>query len=42
LEPLRKHGERPHVVLVKPGDRFARKVISVDALYDKRLFSFVE
>ena len=36
------HDEYPHVALVKLEDRFSRKVISVDALFDKRLFSVVE
>ena len=31
--------KHPHVALVKPQDRLTRKVISVDALFDKRLFS---
>ena len=42
LEPSRTHDEHRHVVLVKLEDRLARKMISADALFDKRLFSFVE
>ena len=34
--------EHPHVALVKPLDRLTRKVISVDALFDKRLFRVVD
>lgn len=34
--------EHPHVALVKPLDRLSRKVISVDALFDKRLFSAID
>jgi hypothetical protein len=34
--------EPPHVALVKPLDRLTRKVISVDALFDKRLFSVID
>ena len=33
--------KHPHVALVKPLDRKTRKVISVDALFDKRLFNAV-
>jgi hypothetical protein len=39
---LTHRGEHPHVALVKPLDRLTRKVISVDALLDKRLFSLIE
>jgi hypothetical protein len=35
-------GELPHVALVKPLERLTRKVISVDALFDKRLFRVVD
>ena len=42
VEPIQTHGDRPHVALVKLEDRHTRKVISVDALFDKRLFSSVE
>ena len=41
-EPIRTHYDHPHVALVKLEDRLEKKVISVDALFDKRLFSFVE
>ena len=41
-EIIRRYDELPHVALVKPQDRLTRKVISVDALFDKRLFSVVE
>ncbi len=41
-EFIRMHGEPPHVALVKLEDRLTRKVISVDALFDKRLFSVVD
>ncbi len=41
-EFIRMHGEPPHVALVKLEDRLTRKVISVDALFDKRLFSAVD
>jgi hypothetical protein len=41
-EIIRTYDELPHVALVKPQDRLTRKVISVDALFDKRLFSVVE
>ena len=41
-EFIRTHDELPHVALVKLEDRLTRKVISVDALFDKRLFSVVE
>ena len=34
--------EHPHVALVKPRDRLTRKVISVDALFDKKLFSAID
>ena len=34
--------ELPHVSLVKPLDRLTRKVISVDALFDKRLFNAID
>jgi hypothetical protein len=34
--------EHPHVALVKPLDRLSRKVISVDALFDKRLFKTID
>ncbi len=34
--------EQPHVALVKPLDRLTRKVISVDALFDKRLFNVID
>lgn len=34
--------EHPHVALVKPLDRLTRKVISVDALFDKRLFKLID
>ena len=39
---LTHHDEHPHVALVKPRDRLTRKVISVDALFDKRLFKLVD
>ncbi len=42
LGPIRTNGGRPHVALVKLDDRLTKKVVSVDALYDKRLFSIVE
>ena len=42
LEPAQTHDEYPHVALVKLEDRLTRKVISVDALFDTRLFSMVE
>ncbi len=41
-EFIRTHVERPHVTLVKVEDRLTRKVISVDALFDKRLFLVVD
>ncbi len=41
-EIARTHDDRTHVALVKPEDRLTVKVISVDALFDKRLFSAVE
>lgn len=34
--------EHPHVALVKPLDKLTRKVISVDALFDKRLFRVID
>ena len=34
--------EHPHVALVKPMDKLTRKVISVDALFDKRLFNVID
>ncbi len=34
--------EHPHVALVKPLDRLTRKVISVDALFDRRLFNVID
>ena len=34
--------EHPHVALVKPLDKLTRKVISVDALFDKRLFIVID
>jgi hypothetical protein len=34
--------ELPHAALVKPLDRLTRKVISVDALFDKRLFNLID
>ena len=40
--PIQTYGGRPRVVLVKLDDRLTKKVISVDALFDKRLFSIVE
>ena len=42
VKSLQMDGEHPHVALVKVQDRLDRKVISVDALFDKRLFSLVE
>ncbi len=39
---LTHRDERPHVALVKPLDRLTRKVISVDALFDKRLFNIID
>ena len=39
---LTHRDEHPHVALVKPQDRLTRKVISVDALFDKRLFNVVD
>ncbi len=39
---LTHRDERPHVALVKPLDRLTRKVISVDALFDKRLFKVID
>ncbi len=39
---LTHRDERPHVALVKPLDRLTRKVISVDALFDKRLFNVID
>ncbi len=38
---LTHRDEHPHVALVKPLDRLTRKVISVDALFDKRLFHVI-
>jgi len=34
--------EHPHVALVEPLDRLTRKVISVDALLDKRIFNVID
>jgi len=39
---LTHRDEHPHVALVKPLDRLTRKVISVDALFDKRLFNAID
>ncbi len=39
---LTHRDEHPHVALVKPLDRLSRKVISVDALFDKRLFNVID
>ena len=39
---LTRRDELPHVALVKPLDRLTRKVISVDALFDKRLFNVID
>ena len=39
---LTHRDEHPHVALVKPLDRLTRKVISVDALFDKRLFIVID
>ena len=39
---LTHRDEQPHVALVKPLDRLTRKVISVDALFDKRLFNVID
>ncbi len=39
---LTHRDEHPHVALVKPQDRLTRKVISVDALFDKRLFNVID
>ncbi len=39
---LTHRDEHPHVALVKPLDRLTRKVISVDALFDKRLFKVID
>ena len=39
---LTHHDEHPHVALVKPLDRLTKKVISVDALFDKRLFNVID
>ncbi len=39
---LTHRDENPHVALVKPLDRLTRKVIAVDALFDKRLFNVVD
>ena len=39
---LTHRDEHTHVALVKPQDRLTRKVISVDALFDKRLFNVVD
>ena len=39
---LTHRDELPHVALVKPLDRLTRKVISVDALFDKRLFNVID
>ena len=36
------HDQHPHVALIKPQDRSTKKVISVDALFDKRLFNVVD
>ena len=42
-EFIRTHrDEHPQVALVKPLDRLTRKVISVDALFDKRLFNVID
>ena len=35
-------GKHPHVALVKPSDRYTRKVISVDALLDRHLFYSID
>ena len=39
---LTHRDEHPHVALVKPLDKLTRKVISVDALFDKRLFIVID
>ncbi len=39
---LTHRDENPHVALVKPLDRLTRKVIAVDALFDKRLFNVID
>ena len=39
---LTHRDQQPHVALVKPLDRLTRKVISVDALFDKRLFKVID
>ena len=39
---LTHRDENPHVALVKPLDRLTRKVIAVDALFDKRLFNVMD
>jgi hypothetical protein len=39
---IRTHDGRPHVTLIKSQDKFTEKTISIDALFDKRLFSIVE
>ncbi len=42
LGHIRTYGGPPHFALMKLDDRLTKKVISVNALYDKRLFSFVK
>ena len=37
-----RRDEPPHVALVKPLDRLTRKVVAVDALFDKRFFNVID